>query len=110
MIPSKDQVLEALSSVQEPDLKKNIVELKLVDDLVFTEQSIAFSVKVHNPALHNRKKMVEACEFAIHRFISKEIKVQSRYYSIASRSRAGSKKSTTGSKKYNCSFILGKEV
>ena len=76
MIPSKDQVLEALSSVQEPDLKKNIVELNLVDDLVFTENSVAFSVKVHNPALHNRKKMEEACEFAIHRFISKEIKVK----------------------------------
>ena len=76
MILSKDQILEALSSVQEPDLKKNIVELNLVDDLVFTEDLIAFSVKVHNPALHNKKKMEEACEFAIHRFISKEIEVK----------------------------------
>lgn len=76
MIPSKDQVLEALSSVQEPDLKKSIVELNLVSDLVFTENSVAFSVKVHNPAMHSRKKMEEACEFAVHRFISKDIKVK----------------------------------
>lgn len=76
MILIKDQILEALSSVQEPDLKKNIVDLNLVDDLVFTEELISFSVKVHNPALHNKKKMEEACEFAIHRFISKEIKVK----------------------------------
>tara|TARA_B100001778_G_scaffold324405_1_gene318717 strand:- start:6289 stop:7389 length:1101 start_codon:yes stop_codon:yes gene_type:complete len=75
MIPSKEKVLEALSSVQEPDLKKNIVELNLVEDVVCEEGLLTFSVKVHNPAMHSRKKMEEACEFAIHRFISKEINV-----------------------------------
>jgi len=73
MIPSKEKVLEALSSVQEPDLKKDIVELNLVGDIVCKEGSLTFSVKVHNPAMHSRKKMEEACEFAIHRFISKNI-------------------------------------
>lgn len=76
MIPSKDQVLEALSSVQEPDLKKSIVELDLVGNFVFSEDMVAFSVKVHNPAMHNRKKMEEACEFAVQRFISKDIRVK----------------------------------
>tara|TARA_B100000795_G_C22760716_1_gene423486 strand:- start:126 stop:1223 length:1098 start_codon:yes stop_codon:yes gene_type:complete len=76
MIPSKDQVLEALSSVQEPDLKKSIVALNLVGDFVFSEDMVAFSVQVHNPAMHNRKKMEEACEFAIQRFISKDIRVK----------------------------------
>ncbi len=76
MIPSKDQVLEALSSVQEPDLKKSIVELDLIGDFVFSENMVAFSVKVHNPAMHNRKKMEEACEFAVQRFISKDIIVK----------------------------------
>ncbi len=75
MIPSKDKVLEALSSVQEPDLKKNIVELNLVDNIVCEEELLTFTVKVHNPAMHSRKKMEEACQFAIHRFISKEVKV-----------------------------------
>jgi ATP-binding protein involved in chromosome partitioning len=76
MIPSKEQVLEALSSVQEPDLKKSIVELDLVGDFLFSEDMVAFSVKVHNPAMHNRKKMEEACEFAVQRFISKDIRVK----------------------------------
>ncbi len=75
MIPSKEKVLEALSSVQEPDLKKNIVELNLVEDVVCKKDLITFSVKVHNPAMHSRKKMEEACEFAIHRFISKDINI-----------------------------------
>jgi ATP-binding protein involved in chromosome partitioning len=76
MIPSKEQLLEALRSVQEPDLKKDIISLNLVSDYVFTEDMVAFSVKVNNPAMHSRKKMEEACEFAIHRFISKDIKVK----------------------------------
>ena len=75
MIPSKEKVLEALSSVQEPDLKKDIVELNLVGDIVCENDSLTFSLKVHNPAMHNRKKMEEACEFAIHRFISNKINV-----------------------------------
>ena len=76
MIPTKDEVLKALSSVQEPDLKKDIVSLNLVGDISIIDNVIAFSVQVHNPALHNRKKMEEACEFAIHRFISKDIRVK----------------------------------
>ncbi len=76
MIPSKEQLIEALSSVQEPDLKKDIISLDLVSDFVFTENTVAFSVKVHNPAMHSRKKMVEACEFAIKRFISKDLVIK----------------------------------
>lgn len=76
MTPTREEVLKALSSVQEPDLKKDIVSLNLVGDVVIQENAIAFSVQVHNPAMHNRKKMEEACEFAIHRKLSKDYKVK----------------------------------
>lgn len=76
MAASKEKVLEALSSVQEPDLKKDIISLGLVDDILIKEDRISFSVKVHNPAMHNRKKMEEACEFAIQRFIDKSLRVK----------------------------------
>jgi ATP-binding protein involved in chromosome partitioning len=75
MVPTKEEVLKALSSVQEPDLKKDIVELNLVGDIVCENNSVAFSVKVHNPALHSRKKMEEACEFAIQRYVSEDIHI-----------------------------------
>ena len=65
MAPNKDLILEALSSVLEPDLKKNIVELGLVSNILISDQHISFTVKVHNPALHNRKKMEEACAIEI---------------------------------------------
>ena len=76
MTPTKEEVLKALSSVLEPDLKKDIVALNLVRDITIQEQAIAFTVQVHNPALHSRKKMEEACAFAVERYISKDYKVK----------------------------------
>lgn len=76
MSPNKDQILEALSSVMEPDLKKDIVSLQLVSDILLSDNAVSFVLRVHNPALHNRKKMLEACEFAIERFVSKALKVK----------------------------------
>ena len=73
---TKEKVLEALSSVHEPDLKKDIVSLNLIEGLTIKENEIAFIVKVSNPAMHSRKKMEEACEFAIERFIGKDINVK----------------------------------
>lgn len=61
------KVLEALANVQEPDLKKNIVELNLVSDVVVDGNNISFTLKVSNPAMHSKKRMEEACKFAIER-------------------------------------------
>ena len=72
MAISNEQILKALESVQEPDLKKSIVELNLVSDIQIQENKISFTLKVHNPALHNKKKIEEACAFAIERFVGKE--------------------------------------
>ena len=73
---SKEKILEALSSVQEPDLKKDIVQLDLVSNIVVSDKKITFTVKVHNPAMHSKKKMQEACEFALQRFVAKDIQVE----------------------------------
>ncbi|NNE55751.1 MAG: Mrp/NBP35 family ATP-binding protein [Flavobacteriales bacterium] len=72
---TEEKVLEALSKVVEPDLKKDIVELGLVSDIKVDDQSIAFKVRISSPAMHSRRRMQEACEFAIERAFGKEIKV-----------------------------------
>ena len=51
----------------EPDLKKDIVALGLVSDIKIEGKKISFTVKISNPAMHNRKRMEEACRFAIER-------------------------------------------
>lgn len=75
---NRENVLEALQNVHEPDLKKDIISLNLVDDLKIEGRNVSFSVKVSNPAMHSRKRMEEACEFAIHRVCGDDVKVDAR--------------------------------
>ena len=73
---SPQAVLDALSGIPEPDLKKSIVELGLVDQIKIEDGKISFQVAVVNPAMHARKRMEEACEFAIERALGKEWEVE----------------------------------
>jgi ATP-binding protein involved in chromosome partitioning len=69
----QEEILKALTTVVEPDLKKDIVTLNLVKNIAISETNISFTVQVSNPAMHSRKRMEEACEFALQRNFGKEI-------------------------------------
>jgi len=71
---SIDAIKSALSKVIEPDLKKDIITLDLVSDIQTDGNSIHFKLKVSNPAMHAKKRMQEACEFAIERAFGKDVK------------------------------------
>lgn len=71
-----EKVLEALSFVIEPDLKKNIVELGLVSNVKLSGNVISFDVKVSNPAMHSRKRVEEACVFQVQRFLGNDYEVE----------------------------------
>lgn len=72
---SKEKVIEALSYVIEPDLNKDIVSLNLLSNVEISDNELSFDVKISNPALHNRKRVMEACEHQIHRFLGENVKV-----------------------------------
>jgi ATP-binding protein involved in chromosome partitioning len=81
---TKEQVLDALKHIIEPDLKKDIVSLNLVSDIDIKDNDISFKLKISNPAMHNRKRMEEACAFNIDRFIAKGINVSVEISGISS--------------------------
>jgi ATP-binding protein involved in chromosome partitioning len=68
-----DAVKEALKRVIEPDLKKDIITLDLVDNIQVDGNKISFNVKVYNPAMHAKKRMTEALEFQLERAFGKEV-------------------------------------
>lgn len=72
---NRDEILKVLGNILEPDLKKDIVSLNLVDELTFSENEISLTVSLSNPALHARKRMQEAVEFNLKRFFGQEIQV-----------------------------------
>lgn len=71
-----NRILHALSHVIEPDLKKDIATLGLVSNIKIEGNKVSFTVKVNNPALHNRKRIEEACEHQVKRFCGQEIEVE----------------------------------
>ena len=72
---SIDSVLEALKKVIEPDLGKDIVSLNLVSNIEISGNTVSFSVQMKNAAMHAKKRMEEACAFALERNIGKDISV-----------------------------------
>lgn len=83
MSVTAEAVMSALANVVEPHLKKSIVELGLVDNVRIEGRNIHFRVKVSNPAMHGRKRMAEACEFAIQRVLGEEFNVDAEVVPIA---------------------------
>ena len=87
---NSETIIESLKKVIEPDLGKDIVSLGLVTDIKVTENKVSFSVQMKNAAMHARKRMQQACEFAIERSIGKnysiEVNVQAMKKAEASQS------------------------
>ena len=72
---SEEAIRTALARVVEPDLKKDIVELDLVREVVVDENTIHVTVEVSNPAMHSRKRMEEAVTFQLKQALGKEVQV-----------------------------------
>lgn len=71
----KQLVLEALSHVQDPDLKKDLVTLGMVQSLHVTSKEISFVLVLTTPACPLQEMLKKACIEAIHTHISKELQV-----------------------------------
>ncbi len=72
---TKEQVLNALSNVEEPDLKKDLVTLNMIQDIHIDGNRLSFSVVLTTPACPLKGLIENACRNAIGHFISKDIEV-----------------------------------
>ncbi len=72
----QEAIQAALSRIIEPDLKKDIVTLDLVREVVVDGNTISVHVEASNPALHGRKRMEEAVTFQLKQALGKEIDVR----------------------------------
>jgi ATP-binding protein involved in chromosome partitioning len=69
---TKEKVLEALSHVDDPDLKKDLVTLGMVKDIVIDGKNVAFTVVLTTPACPMKELIKKACENAIIHYVDKE--------------------------------------
>ncbi|MBL0036996.1 MAG: Mrp/NBP35 family ATP-binding protein [Flavobacteriales bacterium] len=72
---TEEAIQTALSRVIEPDLKKDILTLDLVREVLVDENTVTVHVEVSNPAMHSRKRMEEAVTFQLQQQLGKDVKV-----------------------------------
>lgn len=72
---TKEKVLHALSHVEEPDLKKDLVTLNMIEDIIIEGDHVTFTVILTTPACPLKDLIENACRNAIAHFISAEVKV-----------------------------------
>jgi len=92
---TQEQIYNALRHVEDPDLKKDLVTLNMIEDLKIDGNKISFSVVLTTPACPMKAMLENACRNAILHFVSKEaelaINMTSRVTSRPDRALAGIK-------------------
>ncbi len=72
---TKEKILDALRNVDDPDLKKDIVTLGMVRDLVVEGKNVSFTVMLTTPACPMKAMIHKASVNAVLHFVDKEANV-----------------------------------
>lgn len=70
MILTNEQVLAALSNVEDPDLKKDLVTLNMIKDVKIEDRHISFTLELTTPACPMKEMLKNACTNAIKHFVA----------------------------------------
>ena len=78
---TREEVLKALSNVQEPDLGKDLVTLNMIRDLEIEGNNVLFTIVLTTPACPMKEHMQNACINAIKLLVNKEANVTVKFTS-----------------------------
>ncbi|HNV29603.1 MAG TPA: iron-sulfur cluster assembly protein, partial [Cyclobacteriaceae bacterium] len=68
-------ILKALATVQDPDLKKDLVSLNMVKDIQLTDKKVSFTVVLTTPACPLKEKIRQDCEEAVSMVVGDEFDI-----------------------------------
>lgn len=68
--------MDALRHVDDPDLKKDLVTLQMIEDVEVDGNTVKFKVVLTTPACPLKNEIKEMCIQAIHQFIGPEVQVE----------------------------------
>lgn len=72
---TKEQVLDALRQVEEPDLKKDLVTLNMIQDIAIDGLKVSFTVVLTTPACPLKEFIANACRNAIIHLVNEQAEV-----------------------------------
>jgi len=70
---TEKDILTALSTVEDPDLKRDLVSLGMIKDLKVSPEKVSFSVVLTTPACPLKEKIKGDCEAAVTRVIGESV-------------------------------------
>jgi ATP-binding protein involved in chromosome partitioning len=78
---TENEVLKALSTVEEPDFKKDLVTLNMVTDIKIDHNKVSFTVILTTPACPLKDIIKGRCFDAIHSMINKDVEININFTS-----------------------------
>ena len=93
-----EDILKALSNVQEPDLGKDLVTLNMVKDILVKDNTVSFTVVLTTPACPMKELIQNACINAIKILVNKEAAVTVNFTSNTTTNRKDNKNILSGVK------------
>jgi len=84
----KEDILKALSTVQEPDLKKDLVTLNMVKDIEIDGNKVSFTVVLTTPACPMKELIKRDCVNAIVEQVGNDLDVEVKFTSNTTSLRA----------------------
>lgn len=95
---TNEDVLKALSNVQEPDLGKDLVTLNMIQDLKIEGDKVSFTIVLTTPACPMKDLMKSACENAIKLLVNKNAQIHIHFTSKTTSNRTDPKTLLSGVK------------
>ncbi|HHN48539.1 MAG TPA: iron-sulfur cluster carrier protein ApbC [Bacteroidales bacterium] len=78
---TEQDILKALSHVQEPDLKKDLVTLNMIEDIRIEPKKVSFKLVLTTPACPLKHRMQRDCVDAIQKFVDPWLEVDVEFSS-----------------------------
>jgi ATP-binding protein involved in chromosome partitioning len=95
-VMTENEILAALSNVQEPDLGKDLVTLNMVKDIFINGDNVSFTVVLTTPACPLKDMIQTACINAVKLLVNKQANVKVNFTSNTSTNRKDTKQLLPG--------------
>lgn len=104
---TQEDILKALSNVEEPDLGKDLVTLNMVKDIVINDNKVSFTIVLTTPACPMKDMMKMASENAIKLLVNKDADITVNFTSNTTTKRLEGSQ-TLGAVKNIIAVVSGK--
>jgi ATP-binding protein involved in chromosome partitioning len=72
---TQSDILKALSTVQDPDIKRDLVTLNMVKDIKIEPGKVSFTVVLTTPACPLKERIRQDCEEAVRQVVEKDVAI-----------------------------------